>query len=58
MISAISIILYAVSLCFAAMFGTMAEMDKRGQVTKFHGRFVASLTVILFLMAATLQVVS
>ncbi|MBP2508160.1 hypothetical protein J2855_001795 [Agrobacterium tumefaciens] len=58
MISAISIILYAVSLCFAAMFGTMAEMDKRGQVTKFHGRFVARLTAIFFVMAATLQVVS
>ncbi len=58
MITVISIALYVVSLCFAAMFGTMAEMDKRGQVTKFHGRCVASLTAIFFVMAATLQVVS
>ncbi|CAM3519959.1 hypothetical protein G6L26_007615 [Agrobacterium radiobacter] len=58
MITAISVALYAVSLCFAAMFGTMAEMDKRGQVSKFHGRFVASLTAIFFVMAVALQVAS
>lgn len=56
MITAVSISLYAVALLFAAMFGTMAEKDHRGVVISFHGRFIASLTAILFVLAAFLQV--
>lgn len=56
MITAVSVSLYAFAVLFAAMLGTMAEKNEYGQVNKFHGRFIAILTTIFFVLAAILQV--
>lgn len=58
MITAVSIALYAVALCFAAILGVMAEMNEYGRINRFQGRLVIILTAFFFVLAAVLQVAS
>lgn len=56
MITAVSIVLYAASMFFAATVGVTSEQFKNGKAEKTQAAFSVVFTVAQFLLAVILQV--